>query len=52
MKEFKRQKHHVKLVYDKLFVDGEEYNPNTHREPPPTIPGQPRPSNNQGQGQN
>jgi hypothetical protein len=27
MKELKRQKHTVKLVYDKLIVDGHPYNP-------------------------
>jgi hypothetical protein len=27
MKELKRQKHTVKLVYDKLIVDGRPYNP-------------------------
>ncbi|CAC5364943.1 unnamed protein product [Mytilus coruscus] len=45
MKEFKRQRRHAKLVYDKLLVDGEVYNPDAHREPPPTIPGQPLPDN-------
>ncbi|CAC5356486.1 unnamed protein product [Mytilus coruscus] len=44
MKEFKRQRLHAKLVYDKLLVD-EVYNPEAHREPPPTIPGQPLPNN-------
>lgn len=48
MKELKRQKRHVKLIYDKLFVDGEEYRFPTRREPPPTL----RSDNQQGQGQN
>ncbi|CAG2206711.1 unnamed protein product [Mytilus edulis] len=33
MKEFKRQRRHAKLVYDKLLVDGEVYNPDARREP-------------------
>ncbi|VDH95233.1 Hypothetical predicted protein [Mytilus galloprovincialis] len=45
LKEFKRQRRHAKLVYDKLLVDGEVYNPDAHREPPPSIPGQPLPNN-------
>ncbi|CAC5372262.1 unnamed protein product [Mytilus coruscus] len=45
MKEFKRQRRHAKLVYDKLLVDGEVYNHEAHREPPPTIRGQPLPNN-------
>ena len=42
MKELKRPKRNFKLVYDKLYVDGEEYIPTPHREPPP-------PPNNQRQ---
>ncbi|CAG2231850.1 unnamed protein product [Mytilus edulis] len=45
MKEFKRQRRHAKLVYDKLLVDGEVYNLDARCEAPPTIPGQPLPNN-------
>ena len=33
MKELKRQKHTVKLVYDKLIVDGHPYNPRNDPHP-------------------
>ncbi|CAG2247210.1 unnamed protein product [Mytilus edulis] len=47
LKEFQRQKKKVKLVYDKLYVDGQLYNEFHPHQENYTIPGQPVRSNNE-----